>query len=72
MAASMMGRPLSYDELTFNCPRLEYARLCVELDASIPLVHQFVIESPLLDELIKVEVEYEWKPKYARSARFWT
>lgn len=69
MAASMMCRPLSYDELTFNCPHIEYARLCVELDASTPLVHQFDIESPLSDELVKVEVEYEWKPKICSKCK---
>ncbi|KAJ6867749.1 hypothetical protein NC652_038827 [Populus alba x Populus x berolinensis] len=30
LAASMVGRPLSCDESTHTCTRLEYARLCVE------------------------------------------
>jgi hypothetical protein len=31
----------------------------VELDASLPFIHQFEIESPLSDESISVEVDYE-------------
>ena len=62
MAASMLGRPLSCDEHTINCRRLDYARLCVELDARLPFVHRFEVESPLTEEPQVVRVEYEWKP----------
>jgi len=62
LAASMVGRPLSCDELTYNCTRLEYARLCVEIDATLPFVHSFEIESPLSDAPLVVTVDYEWKP----------
>nr|TKR98076.1 hypothetical protein D5086_0000206770 [Populus alba] len=62
MAASMIGRPLSCDESTYNCTRLDYARVCVEVDASLPYVHDFEIESPLTSEPITVKVDYEWKP----------
>ncbi|KAJ6724717.1 hypothetical protein OIU85_022615 [Salix viminalis] len=50
MAASMLGRPLSCDEHTINCRRLDYARLCVKLDARLPFVHRFEVESPLTEE----------------------
>jgi hypothetical protein len=63
LAASMVGRPLSCDELTYNCTRLEYARLCVEVDAALPFIHSFEIESPLSTAPISVTVEYEWKPQ---------
>ncbi|KAJ6978393.1 hypothetical protein NC653_026708 [Populus alba x Populus x berolinensis] len=62
LAVSMAGRPLSCDELTYNCTRLEYARLCVEVDATLPFVHSFEIESPLSVEPLIVTVDYEWKP----------
>ncbi|KAJ6974534.1 hypothetical protein NC653_030589 [Populus alba x Populus x berolinensis] len=62
LAASMVGRPLSCDELTYSCTRLEYARLCVEVDASLPFVHSFEIDSPLSTTPITVTVDYEWKP----------
>ncbi|KAJ6405510.1 hypothetical protein OIU84_013469 [Salix udensis] len=62
LAASMVGTPLSCDEPTISCSRLDYARLCIELNASLPFVHQFEIESPLTEEPQLVKVEYEWKP----------
>nr|TKR98217.1 hypothetical protein D5086_0000205770 [Populus alba] len=62
LAASMVGRPLSCDELTYSCTRLEYARICVEVDAALPFVHNFEIESHLSPTPITVTVEYEWKP----------
>ncbi|KAJ6287630.1 hypothetical protein OIU78_001700 [Salix suchowensis] len=62
MAASMVGKPQSCDGQTITCKRLDYARLCVELDASLPFIHHFEVESPLTQEPVKVTVEYEWKP----------
>lgn len=62
LAASMVGRPLSCDELTYSCTRLEYARLCVEVDAALPFIHSFEIDSPLSTTSITVTVDYEWKP----------
>ncbi|KAJ6670342.1 hypothetical protein OIU79_030248 [Salix purpurea] len=46
----------------FTGCRLDYARLCVELDARLPFIHHFEVESPLTQEPVKVNVEYEWKP----------
>ena len=60
--ASMVGRPLSCDEQTYKCTRLEYARVCVEIDASLPFVHRYEIDSPLSSDPISIDVEYEWKP----------
>ncbi|KAB5530159.1 hypothetical protein DKX38_020240 [Salix brachista] len=62
LAASMVGEPLSCDQQTHACTKLEYARVCVEIDASLPYVHSFEIESILSPEPIQVTVEYEWKP----------
>nr|TKS04410.1 hypothetical protein D5086_0000141350 [Populus alba] len=62
LAASMIGRPLSCDEQTYNCTRLEYARVCVEIDATLPFVQEFDIDSPLSVDPITVTVDYEWKP----------
>ena len=62
MAASMVGRPLSCDESTYTCTRLDYAWVCVEVDASLLYVHEFEIDSPLTSEPITVKVDYEWKP----------
>ena len=59
--ASMVGQPLSCDELTLGCKRLDYARLCVEVDASLPFVHKFELE--FSNTIREVHVNYEWKPK---------
>ncbi|KAF9688548.1 hypothetical protein SADUNF_Sadunf02G0208400 [Salix dunnii] len=62
LAASMVGTPLACDEATLQCNRLEYARVCVELKASLPPVHSFEVASSLTEDPVTVEVEYEWKP----------
>ncbi|KAJ6925334.1 hypothetical protein NC651_009872 [Populus alba x Populus x berolinensis] len=62
LTASMAGRPLSCDEQTFNSTRLDYARVCIEIDAALPLIHQFEIDIPLSVDPILIRVEYEWKP----------
>ncbi|KAG6783515.1 hypothetical protein POTOM_012964 [Populus tomentosa] len=69
LAASMIGRPLSCDEQTYNCTRLEYARVCVEIDAALPYVQNFEIDSPLSAEPITVTVDYEWKPSRCGKCR---
>ncbi|KAF9678102.1 hypothetical protein SADUNF_Sadunf07G0000100 [Salix dunnii] len=58
----MVGRPLSCDEATFCCSRLDYARVCVEVDAAKPYIHNFEINTPFSDQPLHIEVEYEWKP----------
>ncbi|KAJ6917681.1 hypothetical protein NC652_019880 [Populus alba x Populus x berolinensis] len=65
----MVGRPLSCDESTYTCTRLEYARLCVEVDANLPFVHSFDIDCPLSSEPIKVTVDYEWKPSHCDKCK---
>lgn len=62
MAASMVGTPLACDTATLQCTRMEYARVCIELDASLPPVHSFKVASSLTEEPITVDVVYEWKP----------
>ncbi|KAB5521997.1 hypothetical protein DKX38_026316 [Salix brachista] len=62
LVSSMVGHPLSCDEATFNCTRLDFARVCVELDATQPFVHSFEINTPLSNTPLHIEVEFEWKP----------
>ncbi|KAB5521998.1 hypothetical protein DKX38_026317 [Salix brachista] len=62
MAASMVGRPLASDEATLNGTRVEYARVCIEIEADVPLVHHFQVASSFSEEPITVDVTYEWKP----------
>ncbi|KAJ6287732.1 hypothetical protein OIU76_028879 [Salix suchowensis] len=69
MAANMVGKPLSCDEMMINCRTLDYVRLCVELDADLPFIHHFEVECPLLGEPLRVNVEYEWKPSRCESCK---
>ncbi|KAB5547862.1 hypothetical protein DKX38_011268 [Salix brachista] len=62
MAASMVGKPLANDEATLQGTRLEYARVCIEIEADLPLVHKFQVASSLSEDPITVDVTYEWKP----------
>ncbi|KAB5561400.1 hypothetical protein DKX38_006357 [Salix brachista] len=62
LVASMVGKPLSCDEATHKCSRLEYARICVEIDAEMAYVHKFEVVTPLSTQAITIHVEYEWKP----------
>jgi hypothetical protein len=59
MAASLVGRPLAYDEHTFIGTRVDYARVCVELDALLPMVHVFHLRCRLSTKLIIVTIDYE-------------
>ncbi|KAB5561307.1 hypothetical protein DKX38_006264 [Salix brachista] len=62
VVANMVGKPLSCDEATFCCTKLDYARVCVELDAAEPFTYNFDIKTPFSDEPLHIHVEYEWKP----------
>ncbi|KAB5564620.1 hypothetical protein DKX38_004674 [Salix brachista] len=69
LAASMVGTPLACDEATLQCNRLEYARVCIELKASLPPVHSFKVASSLSEEPVTVEVDYEWKPSRCATCK---
>ncbi|KAG5242039.1 DUF4283 domain-containing protein [Salix suchowensis] len=69
LAASMVGLPIACDEATLQGHRMEYARVCVELDASEEPVHRFQVDSPLTVTPITVEVTYEWKPTRCPSCK---
>ncbi|KAJ6670092.1 GLYCINE-RICH CELL WALL STRUCTURAL PROTEIN 1.8-LIKE [Salix viminalis] len=62
MVASMVGRPLACDEATFTGSRLDFARVCVEIDAMYHFVHHFNVITHLSKEPLHIEVEFEWKP----------
>ncbi|KAJ6397267.1 hypothetical protein OIU84_020269 [Salix udensis] len=69
MAASMVGRPLASDEATLKGSRVEYARVCIEIEADMPLVHHFQVASTLTEEPITIDVFYEWKPSRCDSCK---
>ncbi|KAF9673903.1 hypothetical protein SADUNF_Sadunf10G0072300 [Salix dunnii] len=53
MAASMVGKPLACDEATLRCSRMEYTRVCIELDAATALVHNFQVVSSLTEDPLR-------------------
>ncbi|XP_044461803.1 uncharacterized protein LOC123193082, partial [Mangifera indica] len=61
--SSVVGRPLSYDKQTYECTRLSYTHVCVELDAKKTPLQKFEIQCCLSSDPIEVKMEYEWKPK---------
>ncbi|KAJ6414415.1 hypothetical protein OIU84_003418 [Salix udensis] len=62
LVASKIGRPLACDEATFTCSKLDFARVCVELDAATPFIKNFSVLTPLSWDPPNIEVDYEWKP----------
>ncbi|KAB5564037.1 hypothetical protein DKX38_004091 [Salix brachista] len=69
VAASMVGRPLSCDEPTYCCLRLDYVRVCVEIDAALPFIHHFDIYTPFSESPLHIQVEYEWKPPHCEKCK---
>ncbi|XP_044473977.1 uncharacterized protein LOC123202204 [Mangifera indica] len=61
--SSVVGRPLSCDKQTYECTRLSYARVYVELDTKRTPLQKFEIQCCLSSDPIEVKVEYEWKSK---------
>ncbi|KAJ6362427.1 hypothetical protein OIU78_002767 [Salix suchowensis] len=50
-------------------PRLDYARICVEVDANMPYVQQFEIECPLSENPIRLVLNMNGSPHGVRNAR---
>ena len=63
--ASAVGRPLYADAATEACTRVTFARICVEVDASMPLVDDFDVEILKEDgssSLVSINVSNQWRP----------
>ena len=65
---SAVGVPLYADSSTEACTRMNFARLCIEIDASKPLVHEFKLQTSSSGttsspRLVTVKVTYQWKPR---------
>ena len=64
--SSALGKPLLADSATLSRRRLNYARVCVEVDAGDTLIEEIDLasgdsEDPSTDP-IKINVVYQWKP----------
>ncbi|KAL2246937.1 UNVERIFIED_CONTAM: hypothetical protein Sindi_2546000 [Sesamum indicum] len=65
IVASGVGKPLYPDAITRACMRLDFARVCVMLDATSNLPKHIIIMTPNEDggeSPCKIDVEYEWLP----------
>ncbi|KAL2231024.1 UNVERIFIED_CONTAM: Transposon TX1 uncharacterized protein [Sesamum indicum] len=65
IVASGVGKPLYPDAITRACTRLDFARVCVMLDATSNLPKHIIIMTPNEDggeSPCKIDVEYEWLP----------
>ncbi|KAF7143115.1 hypothetical protein RHSIM_Rhsim05G0103400 [Rhododendron simsii] len=59
--ASAIGRPLYADSVTAKCKRLNYARVCVEIEvgATLPLSFDLRFDN---GKEVEIKVKYPWKP----------
>ncbi|XP_077237123.1 uncharacterized protein LOC143878767 [Tasmannia lanceolata] len=64
---SAIGNPLYMDAKTAEATSLNFARLCVEIEAGDPLPSSIEIHSPFGVEML--EVEYEWKPLSCKDCK---
>ncbi|KAI8572963.1 hypothetical protein RHMOL_Rhmol01G0242000 [Rhododendron molle] len=64
--ASAIRKPLYADYLTKSCKRISYAKICVEVDASIPLPKSFGLSLPS-GATFTIRVWYPWKPFMCES-----
>ena len=66
--ASVVGVPLYADAQTEQGTHLKYARICVEVDASKPLIEEIFLKpnskgTASSPPLIRIKALYQWKPK---------
>ena len=66
--ASDVGIPLYANSATETHHKINYARVCAELDATKPLIDEFFIDVPdahdpdIVCDEITIKVSYQWKP----------
>ncbi|KAL2511224.1 Uncharacterized protein Adt_16824 [Abeliophyllum distichum] len=65
--ASMVGKPITTDKLTVSKERLSYARVLVEVDASLPLTRRIHLNLPT--GLRYQPIFYEHEPKFCNSCK---
>ena len=65
--ASVVGVPLYADATTEACKRINFVTVCVEIDASKPLLDEFIFDIFYAQNLdinrdeITIKVSYQWK-----------
>ncbi|XP_052208514.1 uncharacterized protein LOC127812192 isoform X2 [Diospyros lotus] len=73
-AASALGRPIHADFMTEDRTQVEFARVCVEMDASSEFprhinLYQGIDESTGEPKLLRMPVEYQWIPPTCSHCR---
>jgi len=61
--ASVLGKPIQYDQLTSNLSRLSYARVLIKIDLREELRHSIEVSLPSGPTLYQ-KVVYETLPKF--------
>ena len=70
--ASAVGRPLYADSATEARSRVNFAIICIEVDASRPLVEEFDVEVKQEDgssSVFRIGVSFQWKPPACTSCK---
>lgn len=65
--ASTVGKPIHVDKATHKKQRLDYARICIELEVGNDLPTEVVIKSN--GELVVVEMEHQWLPSQCTKCK---
>ena len=74
--ASAIGVPLYADHATESRKRISFARVCVEIEATRPLIEEFTLdilsqEDPfIITDSIPIRVNTSGSPKCARTANY--
>lgn len=63
---STIGVPFFADECTTHQLRVSYARMLVEVDVTLPLPTEVVVEGPSGDKFVQ-EVSFEWAPLFCKT-----
>lgn len=58
--ASLVGKPLYADSYTENMEKIDFARICVEVESNKPLPDTVLVH--MAGEVIHIPVDYQWKP----------
>ena len=65
--ASAIGKPLHVDEATAKRKRLDFARICIEIDAKDDLPNDITISVNI--DSVMVGVEYQWLPSKCEGCK---
>jgi len=65
---STLGKPLFADECSSKQTRISYARILIEIDITIPLLHKILVESPD-EKCFEHKIAYDWEPTFCQKCQ---